>query len=205
LLELIGSPAFGQPGLGEGPLELMASPNDQLPIDTGPLRKVSSLVAEKLAGDAPCRRDTGSAFAGASQLRQLHRDHCRGVGRRERQAHGAPGRHPRSIAEPMSNPERIQSQIEGAAINGADLAKYGEITFKDGRCSRAISTTFPVVRMDEAPLVTNVHIMPPGPIRAERRREPGVPRLQPALINADLSRRTGKRIRALPIGKQLEI
>src|SRR6202008_2890085 len=31
------------------------------------------------------------------------------------------------------NPERIQSQIEGAAIMGLSLAKYGEITFKDGR------------------------------------------------------------------------
>ena len=31
------------------------------------------------------------------------------------------------------NPERIQSQIEGAAIMGLSLAKYGEITFKDGK------------------------------------------------------------------------
>ncbi len=33
------------------------------------------------------------------------------------------------------NPERIQSQIEGAAIMGLSLAKYGEITFKNGRVS----------------------------------------------------------------------
>ena len=31
------------------------------------------------------------------------------------------------------NPERIQSQIEGAAIMGLSLAKYGEMTFKNGR------------------------------------------------------------------------
>ena len=38
------------------------------------------------------------------------------------------------------NPERIRSQIEGAAVMGLSLAKYGEITLKNGRMSRATST-----------------------------------------------------------------
>jgi isoquinoline 1-oxidoreductase subunit beta len=31
------------------------------------------------------------------------------------------------------NPERIRSQIEGAAVMGLELAKHGQITFKNGR------------------------------------------------------------------------
>ena len=60
------------------------------------------------------------------------------------------------------NPERIRSQIEGAAIMGISLAKYGEITFKNGRVEQGNFDDYPVARVDEAPTVTNVYIMPPG-------------------------------------------
>ncbi len=63
---------------------------------------------------------------------------------------------------------------------------------------------FPVIRIDEAPLVTNVYIVPPGPNTPPSGvGEPGVPPFAPALTNAIFAA-TGKRIRALPIGKQLE-
>jgi len=98
------------------------------------------------------------------------------------------------------NPERIQSQIEGAAIMGLSLAKYGEISFKDGKVQQG----FPMIRMDEAPLVTNVHIVPAdADTPPSGVGEPGVPPFAPALINAIFAA-TGKRIRTLPIGKQLE-
>ena len=102
------------------------------------------------------------------------------------------------------NPERIQSQIEGAAIMGLSLAKHGAVTFKNGRVEQGNFDDFPVVRIDEAPLITNVHIVPvdddtpPSGVG-----EPGVPPFAPALTNAIFAA-TGKRIRALPIGKQLE-
>jgi isoquinoline 1-oxidoreductase subunit beta len=87
---------------------------------------------------------------------------------------------------------------------GLSLAKYGEITFKDGKVLQGNYDTFPVIRMDESPLVTNVYIMPPGPDTPPSGvGEPGVPPFAPALINAIFAA-TGKRIRSLPIGKQLE-
>jgi isoquinoline 1-oxidoreductase beta subunit len=102
------------------------------------------------------------------------------------------------------NPERIQSQIEGAAIMGLSLARYGEITFKDGKVQQGNFDDFPVIRMDEAPLITNVHIVPANPdVPPSGVGEPGVPPFAPALINAIFAA-TGKRIRTLPIGKQLE-
>ena len=36
-----------------------------------------------------------------------------------------------------ANPERIRSQIEGAAVMGLSLAKYGEITLKNGRVEQS--------------------------------------------------------------------
>jgi isoquinoline 1-oxidoreductase beta subunit len=58
--------------------------------------------------------------------------------------------------------------------------------------------------MDEAPLITHVHIVPPAADTPPSGvGEPGVPPFAPALMNAIFAA-TGKRIRALPIGKQLE-
>ena len=102
------------------------------------------------------------------------------------------------------NPERIRSQIEGAAIMGLSLAKYGEITFKNGRVMQGNFDDHKVARIDEAPLVTNVYITPSGfDVPPSGVGEPGVPPFAPALCNAIFAA-TGKRIRNLPIGKQLE-
>ena len=103
----------------------------------------------------------------------------------------------------VANPERIRSQIEGAAVMGLALAKYGEITLKNGRVQQSNFSDFPVVRHDKSPTVTNTYIVENGiEVPSSGVGEPGMPPFAPALCNAIFAA-TGKRIRRLPIGNQL--
>ena len=103
----------------------------------------------------------------------------------------------------VANPERIRSQIEGAAVMGLSLAKYGEITLKKGRVEQSNFNDYPVVGIDKSPSVTNTHIVENSiDVPSSGVGEPGVPPFAPALCNAIFAA-TGKRIRRLPIGNQL--
>ena len=100
------------------------------------------------------------------------------------------------------NPERIRSQIEGAAVMGMSSTMFSEITFEEGRAVQGNYDTFEVARMDTSPLVVRTHIIPHGyDVPASGVGEPGVPPFAPALCNAIFAA-TGKRIRTLPIGQQ---
>ncbi len=103
------------------------------------------------------------------------------------------------------NPERIHSQIEGAAVMGLALAKNSQITFKNGRVQQGNFDTFMVARINEAPLNVHVDIIPADwSVPSSGVGEPGLPPFAPALCNAIFAA-TGKRIRSLPIGEQLSI
>jgi isoquinoline 1-oxidoreductase subunit beta len=99
------------------------------------------------------------------------------------------------------NPERIRSQMEGAAIFGLSLTFFSELTAKAGVIEQSNFDSYQVARIADAP-TTHVEIIdsdaPPGGIG-----EPGVPPMAPAICNA-IFKATGKRYRELPL-KQFNI
>jgi len=199
LLELIGPPrlvdlkAQGVDYPNMGPIE-------QYPVDTGRLRKVIELVAEK-SGWGKRKLPKGHALGIAA-----HRSFLSYIATVVEVAVSPAGK----ISIPrvdmavdagmIVNPDRVRSQFEGAAVFGASLALMGEITATAGKIDQSNFNNYPVVRMNEAPLETRVYIVetdaPPAGVG-----EPGVPPFAPALCNA-IFKVTGKRIRELPIGRQ---
>ncbi len=97
------------------------------------------------------------------------------------------------------NPDRVKAQFEGAAVFGTTIALMGEISAAAGQVKQSNFHDYPVARMNEAPRVVNVHIVPSEQPPAGV-GEPGVPPIPPAICNA-LFTATGKRIRDLPIRK----
>ena len=99
------------------------------------------------------------------------------------------------------NPNTIEAQIQGGIIFGITAALYSEITIKDGRVEQSNFTDYRMLRIDQAPPI-EVHIVKsgeaPGGIG-----EPGTAALAPALTNAIFAA-TGKRLRQLPVGRQLQ-
>jgi isoquinoline 1-oxidoreductase subunit beta len=79
-----------------------------------------------------------------------------------------------------------------------------QISFKNGRVERTNFDSYEVTRIDAAPQQVRTHLInttgydkPLGGVG-----EPGLPPVAPALANA-IYAACGKRIRALPIGRQL--
>src|SRR5947209_1837943 len=161
LLEMIGPARIVDLDKSVKDLWNYGEPYDSYPVDTGRLRRVTEHVAEKgeWGRKLPARSGLGIA---------AHRSFVSYIATVVEVAVDDKG----NISIPRVdtaidcgtyvNPERIRSQIEGAAIMGLSLAKHGEITFKNGRVQQGNLDDFPVARIDESPPLLNVHILPGG-------------------------------------------
>ncbi|HRN83737.1 MAG TPA: molybdopterin-dependent oxidoreductase, partial [Hyphomicrobium sp.] len=101
------------------------------------------------------------------------------------------------------NPERIRSQVEGAAVMGMSHGLYSGITFKNGAVEQSNFYDYEIARMSNFPKVVDVLLVDPQPGRnAAGVGEPGLPPFAPALANAVFSA-TGKRLRTMPMGEKV--
>jgi isoquinoline 1-oxidoreductase beta subunit len=195
LLELLGPPrkldlkAFGYPNYDGSP--------DDFPLDIGRLRHVVEMAAEKSNwGKKKLGNGSGMGIA-------VHRSFLTYVASVVEVEMNDAG----DITIPrvdtvvdaglVANPEATRNQFEGAAVFGTSLARFGEITAKDGVIEQSNFDDYPVARINEAPRQTNVYLVdndaPPAGVG-----EPGVPPFAPALCNAIFAA-TGKRVRELPL------
>ncbi len=97
---------------------------------------------------------------------------------------------------PVVNPDTIHAQMEGGIVFGLTAALYGEITFEKGRVKQRNFHDYPMLRMNEMPVV-EAHIVP-SVDKMGGVGETAVPPIAPAVANAIFAI-TGKRIRRLPI------
>src|SRR6266404_6371796 len=172
---------------------------DEYPWETGRLRRVTEMVAEKSGwGKRKHGKGTGVGIA-------AHRSFLTYVATVVEVEVNNQGevRIPRVDtvldAGLVVNPEATRAQFEGAAVFGTRIARTGEITATKGVIDQSNFQDYPVARINEVPKQTNVYIVdsdaPPAGVG-----EQGVPPFVAAFCNAIFAA-TGKRVRDLPITK----
>jgi isoquinoline 1-oxidoreductase subunit beta len=94
------------------------------------------------------------------------------------------------------NPQLVKAQVEGSIVFALTAALKGQITLRDGRVEQSNFHDYPLLRIDEMPVVETVLIdsdAPPTGI-GEQASHPTAATLANALFAA-----TGQRLRRLPL------
>ncbi|MFM0608485.1 molybdopterin-dependent oxidoreductase [Paraburkholderia sediminicola] len=94
------------------------------------------------------------------------------------------------------NPNLIRQQMESGIVFGLSTALQDEITINGGQVTQKNFVDFPVVRMNDCPVI-ETDIMP-SQMHPQGVGELGVPPVAPAVANAVFAL-TGQRLRALPL------
>ena len=143
LLELIGPARIVEaPEKATTPWWDYGEPHDVYPVDTARLRRVTNLVAKKAGWGKKLPPGHGLGIA-------AHRSFVSYIATVVEVAVDDKGGFSIPRVDTAIdcgfcvNPERVRSQIEGAAVMGLSLAKYGEITLKNGRVEQSNFNDYP--------------------------------------------------------------
>ncbi|MBO0726923.1 MAG: xanthine dehydrogenase family protein molybdopterin-binding subunit, partial [Blastocatellia bacterium] len=172
---------------------------EKFPLDTGRLRRVIELAAER-SGWAKKKPEKGRALGIAAHWSFY--SYIAAVVEVEVDESGKiriPAVDLAADVGKVINPDRVKSQLEGASVFGSSIALMSEITAAGGSIQQSNFHDYQVARINEAPIETRVHLVasdaPPAGVG-----EPGVPPMPPAICNAVFAA-TGKRVRDLPLRK----
>lgn len=201
LLELIG-PARKIDAAAFGPnFWNYGEPYDGFPYDTGRLAHVLNVAADAAGWGRQLPAGEGLGLA-------VHRSFVTYVGvcarvKVEGRTLRVPEIHMAVDCGFAANPERIRSQMEGAAVMGMTLALHSAVTFENGAAVQQNYSDYRMVLADNFPEKVEVHIVPhPFAVHATGVGEPGVPPIAPAIANA-IFNATGRRFRNLPFGEEI--
>lgn len=205
LLELIGSDRQLEPGAQGFPKDFWnyGEVYENYPIETGRLKNVVNLAADRAGWgkELPAGEGLGLAVHRSFVTYVAAAVHVKVVGGQIR----VPEVHLAVDCGFPANPERIRSQMEGAAVMGMTLALYSGVTYENGAVVESNFNDYQMVRSNNFPEKVHTHIVEhPFSVHASGVGEPGVPPIAPAIANA-IFNATGKRLRDLPFGDTIDV
>ena len=170
------------------------APPDYPQMDTGRLKGVLQLAAEKAGWSKPLPQGQGRGIAG------FYSFHTYVAAVAEVSANSNGFKVNRIVCGVdcgrAINPNGVRAQVESAAIYALTATVKDAITVERGRIAQSNFNDYAMVRMNEAPPI-EVHIVS-STERPTGIGEPTVPVIAPAVCNA-IFNATGKRLRRLPI------
>jgi len=200
VLDAIGKDRHVDPNKEGFKYDNYGEPLDKYPIDTARIKGVLNLVADKSGYGSKLPKGEGWGIA-------VHRSFLTYVAvvskiKLENSRVTIKEIHCAVDCGLVVNPDRVNSQMEGAMIFGASIALMSEISTKNGVVEQSNYDDYSILRMHQCPEIT-IHIMKTDNLPTGV-GEPGVPPVAPSITNAIVDA-GGKRIRNLPISKHYQV
>jgi isoquinoline 1-oxidoreductase beta subunit len=101
------------------------------------------------------------------------------------------------IGAQVVNRSGAENQIEGSVVDALGVMKYQELTIERGRVVQSNFSSYPMIRITEAPSKIECYNLPTNHPTTGM-GEPAIPPVAPAICNAIFAA-TGKRVRRFPL------